>query len=49
MVNEDGWEYQIVVQYHSNAVDIKIGSTYICTEKNPKKLHQDLSVIISRH
>lgn len=40
MVNEDGWEYRIVVQYHSNAVDIKIESTYICPEKM-KKLHQD--------
>lgn len=33
-INEDGWEYRIVVQYHSNAVDIKIESTYICPEKN---------------
>lgn len=32
-----GGEYQIVMQYHSNAVDIKVESTYICTEKMARR------------
>lgn len=33
MADEFRWKYEIVMQYHSIFVFIKIESTYVCTEK----------------